>query len=315
MKEEIEKKDKINDIILNKSNKPFLFLIKIYILITILLIVLITIFSVYKIISTINFNSKFNYFFSDFSAITNRYSILFNFFNVFRTLLIFPQDKRKIHLESLMENMVKYYEEQNNKFLNILSNNMASYKEIFQLFNVITKTKNSPTNMIKEIFCANQKDCLQYLNSRKSIFDSGVDLAYKSCILQIHNLYLNYKQLINNTNIDEINSTIINGHNSEFILIGLSLSNTFYYVKEKIFECFWIDMTNFKYSYDSNISILNIISIIFSILFFLFVVIIIFLNIPSYGKPIKESSYRINCSFTFIKMHSLTNYEKSNLAS
>ena len=264
---------------------------------------------------TINFNSKFNYFFSDFTAITNRYSILFNFFNVFRTLLIFPQNKRKNNLNSLMENMVEYYEEQNNKFQNILSNNMASYKEIFQLFNVITKTKNNPTNNIRETICTNQNDCLQYLNSRKSIFASGVDFAYKSCIHHIHNLYLNYKQLTNNTNIDEINSTIINSHNSEFILIGLSLTNMFYYVKEKIFECFWIDMTNFKYSYDSIISILNIISIIFSILFFLFVVIIIFLNISSYSKPIKESSYRINCSFTFIKMYSLTNYKNSNLTS
>ena len=87
----------------------------------------------------------------------------------------------------------------------------------------------------------------------------------------------------------------------------------FFYVQEKIYECFWTDVANFNKSYENNTSILNIISIIISIINFLFVIIIIFLSISNYIKPIKESSYRINCSFTFIKMYSLMNYMKNEL--
>ena len=131
--------------------------------------------------------------------------------------------------------------------------------------------------------------------------------------VSIHSLYLNYKKLTNKTNLSEIYSTIINTQGSEFTLIGLSLSNTFLYVQEKIYDCFWIDVANFNKSYENNTSILNIISIIISIINFLFVLIIIFLSISNYTKPIKESSYRINCSFAFIKMYSLTNYMKKEL--
>ena len=298
--ENIEDNNNIKDIILNKSNKPNIFLIKIYMVLMILIIVIITIFSIYKIIYTISFNTKFNTFFSDFSVISNRYSILYNYFNVFRTILISPENKRKELLIDYMEKMKDYYEKQNTLFVNILSSNMDTYTEIINLFDLLTETKNNPAEKIKEIICTNHTACLAYLKSPKSIVGSGVDFAYKICINYIDNLYSNYKGLDDNKNITEIISTIINTQSLEFTNIGLSLNNMFFYVKEKIFDCFWTDVTNFNESFDYNISALNIISIIVSILNFLFVIIIIFLTISNYSKPIKESSYRINCSFTFI---------------
>ena len=305
--ENIEDNNNIKDIILNKSNKPNIFLIKIYMVLMILIIVIITIFSIYKIIYTISFNTKFNTFFSDFSVISNRYSILYNYFNVFRTILISPENKRKELLIDYMEKMKDYYEKQNTLFVNILSSNMDTYTEIINLFDLLTETKNNPVEKIKEIICTNHTACLAYLNSPKNIVGSGVDFAYKICINNIDNLYLNYKGLDDNKNITEIISTIINTQSLEFTNIGLSLNNMFFYVKEKIFDCFRTDVTNFNESFDYNISTLNIISIIVSILNFLFVIIIIFLTISNYSKPIKESSYRINCSFTFIRNYSLTN--------
>jgi hypothetical protein len=274
--------------------------------------IIITLFSTYKIIYTIQYNTKFNNFFSDFSVITNRYSIIFNYFNVIRTLLLFPEEPRKHILENMMENMTNYYEEQNNKFVNVLSSNMDTYKEIINLFGILMESKNNSTKMIKENICINNKLCTKYLDSKSSIFGSGVDFAYKACITNMHNIYSDYKKLNNKIDIDAINSTIINTQGSEFTLIGLSLGNMFFYVKEKIYECFKLDVKIFNESYDRNSNILNIISIIFSVFNFLFVIIIIFLTVSQYAKPIKESSYRINCSFNYIKMYSLTNYMKKD---
>ena len=210
-----------------------------------------------------------------------------------------------------MEEMNNYFEEQNKKFINVLSSNMDTYKEIIKLVNILTETKNNSTSLIKENICINYTSCLKYLNSPKSIFESGVDFAYKTCIKDINNLYLNYKSLKNKTNITMINSTIINTEGSEFNLIGLSLSNMFFYIEEKIFEDFGIDVKNFNSSYDKISRILNIISIIISIFNFLFVIIIIFLTVSNYSKPIKDATYRIKVSYNFIKIYSLNNYMNS----
>ena len=305
-----EDKEKIQDIILNKSNKPIILFIKIYFIIMVILILLISSFCIYKVIYTVKFNNKFNSFFSDFSIITNRYSFVYYYFNTLRTLLIFPESKKKQILEDIMENMSEIYEDQNNKFLNVLSTNMGTYKEIIKLFSILTESKNNSTKIIKDNICLNYTACLNYLDTPQSIFGSGLDFGYKTSITDMNNIFSDYKKINNHTDINKINSSIINTQTSDFILIGLSLSNMIYYVIEKIFDCFQIDVSNFNKSYESNTNILNIISIIFSISDFLFVIIFIFLTISKYSEPIKQSSFRINCSFNFIKMYSLTNLLK-----
>ena len=308
-------KEKILDIIINKSNKPTILLIKVYSFTMVIFVLIISVFSIYKVIYTIKFNHKFNSFFSDFSIITNRYSIVYYYFNTLRTLLIFPEGERKKRFEDIMENMNEFYEDQNNKFLNVLSSNMGTYKEIIKLFNILTESKNNSTKIIKENICLNNTPCLNYLDTPQSIFGSGVDLGYKTSITDMNNIFSDYKKIKNHNDINLINSTLINTQTSEFSLIGLSLSNMIYYVIERIFDCFKIDVTNFNQSYENNTNILNIISIVFSIINLLYVTIFIFLSISKYIRPIKESSYRINCSFNFIKMYSLTNYIKNDSVS
>ena len=48
----------------------------------------------------------------------------------------------------------------------------------------------------------------------------------------------------------------------------------------------------------------------FSILIFLFVKVYVFISIGNYTKPIKDSTYRINCSFYFIKKYNINNNRK-----
>ena len=309
-KNDNEETENIQEMILNGSNKTFVFIIKIYIFIILILILAINVFSIYKIQYSIKFNTKFNSFFTDFTAITNRYSILFYYYNTLRILLIFPEEERKIKFENIMETMDEYYDSQNKIFLNVLSSNIKTYKEIIKLFNKFMESKNNSIPIIKETICEEEHYCIDYLDTSENLFSVGVDFAYRTCIINIKNIFLNYKNLKSKTDINMINKTLINSEGSEFNNIGRSLGQGFFYVQEKIFECFDIDVTNFKGSYSKNMSLFNIITIIFSFLIFLFVIIIVFISIWRYTGPIKETAFRINCSFYYIKNYSFTNNRK-----
>ena len=303
-KEEKGKNDNIKEILLNKLKKNIIMMIKIYIYIILIIILALATFSVAKIKYFIQFNNKFNNFFEDFMSITNRYSILYYYFNTIRTLLIFPDGDRKKLLVNIMEEMLINYDQGNEAFSKALTN-MNNYKELEYFLNLLMESNNNSKEIIKEDICVDNRKCLQYLNSNLHIFDSGVDMAYKSCINKIFNIFSDYKQLKNKTDINEINLTLINTKDNGFILIGLSLSNMFYYVKEKIYELSYLDILNFIEEYGKNMSLFNIISITCSFFIFLFVIIIVFISIWKFSEPIKESSYRINCSFYYIRRYNL----------
>ena len=310
-KNENEEAQNIQDIILNKSNKIYILFIKIYSIIMSCIILIIISFNLYKILKIIDFNKRFDNFFSDFTIITNRYSGLFYFFNNFRTLLLFQDDYRKKHLEIIIESLEKYYQNDNKKFLGILSNNKNPYPEIIDYINKLVESKNNSTEVIARELCYEEPDCINYLESGQNIISSGIDFAYKACINNIKNLYIDYKNLKNKTNINEINLTLIQSKGSEFIQTELSLSYIFYYSQLNLYDFFGLYIDNYIQSYNKNMTILNIISIILAFLAFSFVLFVMFFSIWRYIRPIKESCFRINCSFFYIKNYDLSEYKKN----
>ena len=311
LKKASDEQENIKDLLFNKSRKNIVLLIKIYMLMILILFLLIIFLSVYKIVYSFKRINTLDHFFSDFYVITNRYSILYYFHNTLRTLLIFPNDNRKKVFESNLEAIEIFYEQQNKLFYEILSNNFNTYEQVIKLFNILMLSKNNITEILKDKICSDQLSCSNYLSTNQSIFGSGVDFAYRSCINDLKNIYFDYKQLKNKNDIKIINSTLINNEDSRFSLIGSALSNMFLYVKEKIYTNFEIDVDNFNESYNKIMNLLNIISIIITILAFLAVIIVMFISIWRYTEPIKRACYRINCSFYFIKKYSLTNFRKS----
>ena len=305
--EEIERQKQYKDIILNKSNKNTILIIKIFYFIIGILIFLIIGFNFCKIIIISSFSSTYKYLFKDFDILTNRYTMLFYYFNILRTLFIFPEDERKKKLVESMDNMTKTYEEENEKFGDVLLNGLNNYNQIKKLFNVLTDTRNNLTDYIKEKICLDIEGCRKYLDSEFNIFSSGIDFGLKTCMTQIGNIYTDYKNLPNKTNIRDINDSLIHNPHFKFIKIGNSINNMFIYVKEKIFNYFRRDLTSFNNYYCEKITLLNVISIIGSILIFLFVIIIFFVSISRFNEPIKDSTYRINLSLYYIKKYSLTN--------
>ena len=305
-----EEKINIQEIILNQKIKSSVLLMKIYKFIILLLLLLIAAFSLIKIQYIILFMTKINGFFKDFTILANRFSLLQYYFNIFRTLIIFHDEEIKNKIEMSMDILTENYEIENNQYTNILLNDYGKYKERKLVFDLLTNKENNSTEKIKEKICKNEKECINYLDSKYNVFDSGIDFSYKTCISKIDNLYQDYKSLINKTNIEDIKSKIINSDDSLFNSISLSISNLLIYIKRSISQSFQSDYEYFKYFYNKILSIFNIISIIFSIITISFVNIFIFVSISRFSRPIKESTYRINCSFYHIKKYSFINLRK-----
>ena len=195
-KEEKEEKEDYNDIILNKLNKITILYIKIYYLIMLLLIIIITSLSIYKSLYSINFNKIFNNSFYDISALSNKYSSLYYFFNTLGTLLIFPDDNRKKIFENILENMNDFIEKQNNNILNILSNKRNNYRETSTFYDILMLSKNNSTEVLRKYIC---EGCLLFLDSYKNIFSSGLDFSYKFYLSEVQSIFLDYKKLKNKT--------------------------------------------------------------------------------------------------------------------
>ena len=303
-----KKENKLNlqDIILNKSNKSLVLMIEIYFIIIGLLLIIAISFIAFKIKNIYLFNFKFNKFFSDLTVLTDRYIQVYYYFNILRTLLIFPKDERKKKFEDILENMNYFYERDNNIFNEILNNNMNEYPETFKLINIIKNNKNNSTNYIKETICKDAPGCDLYLASIFNIFDSGVELGFTTSLSDIYNFFMDYKQLKNKEDINEIKLKIIfQGY--KFFNIMISLNYFYIYLAQKIFLAFELDEMNFSSNYLNITYLLNIISIIFSILVFCFVIIIVFISISDFAEPIKDATYRINCSFYYIRKYTLKN--------
>ena len=304
------------DILLNRSNKALVFMIKIYYIIIIILIVLITAFILFKFKYILSFNRKYNRIFHNMSILTNRYAFMYYYFNTIRLIIILPNRSSYLEMyEDVMKNMSERFEIENSEFIDILSSSIKDYDEINKLFNMLKETSGVSFNEVKQIVCHQNQVCEAYIESNRNLLHSGVDFASKTIITEISNIYMDYKTIKNKEDIDEIKRTLFYTKDSQFINIGNMLNYFFIYVEEKIFNCFETDEINLNSSYIRMMTFLNFFSIFITIFIFLFVTFFIFISIYKYSEPIKESSYRINCSFLHTKKYSLTTYRKfdSNL--
>jgi len=295
--------EKYQDLILDKLNKSQILMMKVFLGVTLLLLVLILFFDFFSMYEFSNYINLYSHFFQDFSIISNRYTQLFYFYNALRMLIITPNIEANLYMVNLMEILNDYYEEQNNKFNEIMSS-INNYDEIKKLYYILTESQSYSTQLIKEKICEENQKCNKYLESQHNIVDSGIDFGFKTSITLIGNIYLDYKNLDDKKNLTKIESSIIKSVNSQFNDVAISLSNCFLIVKEKIFKYFFMDEENFRNNYMTKISNLKINLIFISIIILVFTI-YAFITITGYIQIIKESSCRVNCSFFYIKNYKL----------
>ena len=306
-----EDEENIQDIILNKSNKSLVLMIKIFLIVIAILILIVIVFYYIKLNYLTKYNSEYGNYFMDLLILTDRYMQAYHYFNILRTLILFPEGEKKNILKNNMEQMNHLFDIENEKFNRLLSKNIKNYPLVNKLVDIIKYSQNNSTSKIKEPICLDYANCYLYLNSKYNIFDSGVDFTFKATMTQINNIWLNYKQLKDTSNIYSVINEVINS-NIQFFYIGLSLNGFYVFIESSLFINFEKDENNFIKSCISFFTLLNLISIIFSILVFLFVIIFIFFSISNFTNPIRDSAYRINSSLYYIKKYSLSNYMKYN---
>ena len=270
----------------------------------IILIIIIVFYSLYKIKKNIDFNNQSKRFYDDFDSIANRYSHLYYYFNCLKTLIIFSEeDPRWKIMLNILKDMNKNLEHSNYNYNDVLTHKMSSYKEVGNLLDLLQYNKNDSSEYIKEKLCSNYSNCHEYMNSSDNIFKSGIDSGYKTCFTYMDNIVMDYQKLNNKTNISEIISTISGPNFFEFRRIRKSFTNVFYFIQRIIYKSFEADQLEFRKNYRKIINFLNIISVLFSIITFLFVFIVIFFTVYNFGRTIKDSTYRINQSFYYIKKY------------
>ena len=291
----------IQDLILNKSNKEDILLIKIFSIFIYILLFLIISYSIFKLINTIRYYNIYENIFSSFNIITNRYSLLNYYYNALKSIIIFPFKKQ----EKSLNNSISSFEEINEKYEKI---NLHNLYEIKELYDFIKDSRNNSTELMLNKICLNIQVCNKYLKSSYNIMDTGIDFLFKSIIIDISKSYLDYQSLKDKKDIDKIKEIIIT---NKFIINGLFIEYPYYYIKYQIFERFKNDEEKFKNKFNNILWYLNIITVIFAIFSFLFVSVFVFISISVFAEPIKRSTYRISCSFYYIKKYTIFNYRKS----
>ena len=165
----------------------------------------------------------------------------------------------------------------------------------------LAESKNNSTEKLKNLICQNFTSCNNYFDSENNIFDSGLDFGFRSAMTLINNMYLDYKRLNNKYDINIINETIINKKISRFKDIGLGLNNVLLIVFDQLFFYFKDDINEFLNYKIRNTNLFNIIALILSVFIFIFSIGFAFISIFKYIESLKESSYRLSCSFYSIK--------------
>ena len=301
------------DSILYKSNRIIIYIIKIHFVIIVFFMIVILGYSIYKLRSNSLFINQYERFYSDFKIIEERYSYLYYYLNTLKTIMIFNyNEQRWINMNQILENMNSDYERINNNYNQLLTKKMDFYEDVEKLFDIFTYNKNDSIEFIQKHVCPNisNNSCYNYLMSNDSIFNSGIDFGYQICFSYMYNIFMDYQNLKNKTSIQEIKNTITDDKFYEFKRLSKSFSNVFYYLKPKILDDFKTEALSFGHRYKNIVLVLNIVSLLISVLIFIFVVIFIFITVSNYSQPIKDSTYRINRSFLYIKNYSLAYLRK-----
>ena len=304
VKNTIEMSEPIQDIILNKSNKSYILLIKIYTIITYILMLIIIVYSLFKYLKTIQFNGNFENMFYIFYVITNRYSLLNYYYNTLKSTIIFPMEEQRRSLN----NLFVVFEEANEQYEKVVNNQLNGLTRVKFILDLIKDGKSNSTEIMYEHICNDIPICQRYLGSEYNMIDTGIDFLFKTCLVDVSKIYLDYSRLDDNKNVTKIQTLIIN---NKLFSTGLFLEYAYYYIKDEIFIGFKDDEEQFKNHYINYMGYLNVITIIFSIFSFLFINVFMFVTISMYGDPIKKSTFRISCSFYYIKKYNIFNYRKT----
>lgn len=229
---------------------------------------LILLFFFLKTFFSLSFLSDIKLIFDEFTVFTQKYSLLYIYFNTLREILISP-----------------YSEENIETFISISSKVKENIEENQNL--KLTKFPNTYSLWLR----CNEKN-IDRDNITSGFFEDGIDTTSNAIILNIENIYSDY--LENKDNIhstqDIITLLSLNNNIRTVTLIDISFNYIYKEVQKLIYSSFQTDAENIRRSFKLKVNIFNIFCLIYCCIIFLIVIYYVVINIKKKVSFIKVAS-------------------------
>ena len=229
---------------------------------------LILLFFCLKTYFSLSFLSDINLIFDEFTVFTEKYSLLYTYFNTLREILISPYSSDNIETFLSISRKVKENIEQNQNL------KLSKFPSTYSLW--LSCNEN---NIDKE-------------NLTSNFFENGIDTASNAIILNIENIYSDYLENKDNINsIDDIISLLsLNNNIRTMTLIDLSFNYIYKEVQKLIYSSFKTDAENIRSSFKQKVNIFNIFCLIYCCIIFLIVIYCVVINIKKKVSFVKVAS-------------------------
>ncbi len=266
--------------------------INLHLWILFLIIVILLIYTIIKIIMTMNYIQKTKQVFLDYSIVTFEYSMIINYFNNLDLIFINQQFGREDVLDQMQTNI----EEQFKNSEEVKKKSIAQYPHVYKVFSELND--GSDEEKLKKELCKTDASCLQIFNSNYNMAKNGIDVGLKTVSQIIYNTYKDFQALKDSINeIDKVKVFMTD----KFIKVDISLNFIFILVEDRCAEAFILDCNDLMNSFKKIIISFNIFVICFIVLGSLLISFLIIGQTTKLSDIIDKSSTRLCKCFCYIK--------------
>ena len=168
------------------------------------LILILLIYSLIKLYEAFIYFNEAQSLFDDYSIVTFEYSMIINYFNNMKLLMI----NQPMGNEDFMRGMQNRVEEQFKKSEKVKQKSIKNYPKINKLFTKLNNEEN-PDEILNAL-CLDDFFCALMFNSEYNIVKKGIDFGLKSIAQEIYNLFKDFLVLKNNIKeIEDANKYLI----------------------------------------------------------------------------------------------------------
>ena len=269
-------------------------MIKIIMIVFIVFSVIFIVYYIVKIILGFIIITKISKLYDDFNVLCTFYNEVIHYWNNMKTLFILPNSE----VATDLYNVEKYFTENNDKVLDVISTRIKSYKRINILYNYLYNS-NSTEDLIKADFCRGQEKCFNLINSSQNILINGLNSAISIYGKEIENFYRDYLKVKDNISTkDDIKNYFMK---DIFTILGLNINHIISNIEEKFFRDFLKDEEEIKNEFYNEIKILNLIALFYCIALNLFSLLFVFNYVNKIIAFVEASTMRLVEAISHLK--------------
>ena len=269
-------------------------MIKIIMIVFIVFSVIFIVYYIVKIVLGFIIITKISKLYEDFKVLCKFYNEVIHYWNNMKTLFILPNSE----VATDLYNVEKYFTENNDMVLNVISTRIKSYKRINILYNYLYNS-NSTEDLINANFCGGQEKCYNLINSSQNILLNGLNSAISIYGKEIENFYRDYLKV---KDIISTKEDIKNYFMKDiFTILGLNINHIISNIEEKFFRDFLKDEEEIKNEFYNEIKIFNLTALFYCIVLNLFSLLFVFNYVNKIIAFIETSTMRLVEAISYLK--------------